>query len=136
MEVFDTTYLIDAVNGDGGAAKKAMQVTDTATTAAISVITAHEYLYGVYRRYRNNEGMLRSRLADARQDLNDFEILPLTAEIAELSSRIEADLFSKGSTIGLNDIYIAATALYYNAKLVTRNTSHFRRIKGLEVETY
>lgn len=38
--------------------------------------------------------------------------------------------------IGANDLWIAATALAYGMPVVTRNAEHYRRVPGLEVETY
>lgn len=106
------------------------------TTPALSVISAHEYLLGIYIRYQKDKPLLRSKLANARQELNSFEILPLTQEIIEISSRIQAELIVDGKSIGINDIYIAATALFFSANLVTRNLSHFKRIRGLKAGTY
>jgi len=43
------------------------------------------------------------------------------------------DLRSKGITIDLHDLYIAATAKMLNLPLLTRNIKHFENIMGLEV---
>lgn len=136
LELFDTTYIIDLANSDDGAIKKAENIDTEGTTPALSVITAHEYLLGVHIRYRGNRLLLASKLARARQDLGSFEILPLTQEITEVSSEIHSDLSIGGRVIGINDIYIAATAIYYNTRLVTRNVSHFKRIRNLNMESY
>lgn len=134
--MFDTTYIIDLVNADREAVGKAEEIDSQGTTPALSVISAHEYLLGIHIRYGNDRPSLRYKLANARQDLRSFEVLPLTQEITEVSSLIQADLANSGKIIGINDIYIAATALFFNMKLVTRNLSHFKRIKGLDIETY
>lgn len=63
-------------------------------------------------------------------------ILPLTYEIAMESARIHGALAIRGRIIGINDIYIAATAIVHKADLVTRNSSHFERIQGLSVQQY
>ena len=134
--MFDTTYIIDLINADKEAVKKAEEIDSHGTTPALSVISAHEYLLGVHIRYQNDKPLLRSKLAEARQELNSFEVLPLTQEIVETSSRIQAELVRGGGTIGINDIYIAATALFFNIKVVTRDLSHFKRIKELKTGTY
>ncbi len=52
------------------------------------------------------------------------------------SARIQAALARKGRTIGINDVYIAATAMVSKATLVSRNTSHFEHVEGLLLEKY
>ena len=47
------------------------------------------------------------------------KILPLTAEIANRSAKLFADLRKTGITIGHNDILIAGTALENDLVLVT-----------------
>ncbi len=136
MELFDTTYLIDLANNDPGALKEASEIDSKGTTPAISVITVHEYLLGVHLGNRNSSALLMSKLARARQDISGFEVIPLTQEIMELSSKIESDLLGEGRLIGINDVYIAATAMHYNMRLITRNSSHFKRISGLTVGSY
>ena len=136
MELFDTTYLIDLVNNDPGAAKRARSIDSEGSVPALSVISVHEYLLGVHIRYHNDKRLLASKLAQARQDLGSFEILPFTQDMTEVSSEIHSNLFTEGRVIGINDIYIAATAIYHNVKLTTRNASHFKRVNGLKIETY
>lgn len=45
-------------------------------------------------------------------------------------------LRQRGSLIGTNDLWIAATALVYGMPLVTRNVEHFERVPGLELVEY
>ncbi len=65
-----------------------------------------------------------------------YQTIPLTAEIVEESSKIQAQMQRHGETPGMNDLYIASTALTLKLALVTRNTQDFKRIPGLKVETY
>ncbi|MFV0338723.1 MAG: type II toxin-antitoxin system VapC family toxin [Chthoniobacterales bacterium] len=46
------------------------------------------------------------------------------------------NLKSKGSLIGANDLWIAATALRHEMPLVTRNVREFSRISSLQVLSY
>lgn len=67
---------------------------------------------------------------------NEFEVMPITTEIAECFGRLNRDLKQAGRTIGANDTWIAATALVHEAPLLTRNVAHFTRVPGLRVINY
>lgn len=136
MRLFDTSFLIDLVEGDEGAAKKAEEVDAETLFKGISVITVHEYLRGVYYLYMHDEKLLRSRLRVAEAELARFEILPYTHEIARTAAEIDATLALQGTSISLADTIVAATTLHYRLTLVTRNLEHFKRVPGLSVETY
>ena len=135
MILFDTTFLIDLVNGDPGAVKIASNLDEMEESAALSVISMHEYLLGVYLTYYGKE-LFRQKLDSAKRDLSKFRILPFTKNSAHLSAKIQAEVTKKGKPIGINDIYIGATALYYNIKLMSRNERHFKQITGLDLTTY
>ncbi len=61
--------------------------------------------------------------------LNEIRIVPLTSGIA----RIAADLRRLYPRTKAFDSAIAATALFTNSALVTRNTKDFERIEGLKI---
>ena len=66
----------------------------------------------------------------ALEDLfQDIEVLRLSNEIANVA----VDLRQQ-RRIGLGDAIIAATALVHDRTLLTRNTSDFRWIDGLELQ--
>ncbi len=92
-----------------------------------SIITYYESLSGLLYR-------------DARQQLRQFqqlvvlhEIVPLTMESVGISAQIEADLRSRGQSIGPTDTLIAGIAIANNLQLATNNTRHFSRIEGLQL---
>ena len=134
--LLDTAFLIDLINGHEGAAKLARRIDSGSPVTALSVISAHEYLFGVYFKYHNDKERLEAKLSSAQSDLSKFEIVPLTREIMEVSASIEADLVRAGRLVGINDVYIAATALTLGFTLVTRNIRHFGRVPKLEVKSY
>lgn len=136
MKLFDTSFLIDLVNGDTGALRKAEEVDAEALFKAISIVTAHEYLRGVYYLYMHDKELLKSKLERAEAELARFEILPYTYEIAKSSAEIDAALALEGKSISLSDVIIAATTRQYKLTLVTRNVEHFKRIPKLNIETY
>ena len=136
MRLFDTGFIVDLVNADEGALKVAKVVDDEASLAAISAISVHEYLFGVYFKYIREPDELKTKLISARNDLERFEVIPVTREVAEVSGRFQAELAASGSQIRINDVYIAATAARYGLSLVTRNIKLFKRIPKLKVENY
>ena len=62
--------------------------------------------------------------------------LPFDDLAAEIYGRIRAHLAQQGALIGPNDLLIAATALAYEATLVTHNTREFARVPGLQIEDW
>ena len=65
-----------------------------------------------------------------------FYVLPSTADVSWQYGNAYRHLQSNANLIGSNDLWIAATALAYRMPVVTRNVEHFRRVPGLEVESY
>ena len=68
--------------------------------------------------------------------LAPFYVLPSTPEVSWQFGRAYRHLRDNGNLIGSNDLWIAATGLAYEMPVVTRNVEHFRRVPGLEVESY
>mgnify|MGYP000524700550 CR=1 FL=1 len=136
MYLLDTSYLIDLIRGKPEAIKLAKRIEDEKAYVAISVVTVHEYLLGVFLSYWREEKKLKEMLKRAEAELSRFDILPYTVEIARKTAEILAHLFRKGESLGLSNVIVAATAITYRLKLVTRNARHFSRIPGLEIVTY
>ena len=94
---------------------------------SLSIITYYEILNGLLYK-------------DARKQLTRFEdfvglnkVIPLTLPMAKTAAIIQADLRKKGTEIGHTDTLIAGIAMTRELQLVTNNTDHFKRIKGLEI---
>lgn len=135
LKVFDTTFIIDLVNLDPGAVRLASKIDADGENASISAITAHEYLLGVHLAYYSKVS-LEQKLESAERDLSKFSILTFEEEVAKISAKIHAQTIKKGRPIGINDIYIAATAIYHGAEVVTRNVKHFRDIPDVRLGIY
>jgi len=54
----------------------------------------------------------------------------------KISASIQADLRKKGTEIGHTDTLIAGIAIANGMQLITNNTEHFSRIKGLDISNW
>lgn len=97
---------------------------------SLSIITYYEILNGLLYK-------------DANKQLTRFEefialnkVIPLTLRMAKAAAVIQADLRKKGTEIGHTDTLIAGIAMTSELQLVTNNTEHFKRIKGLNIDNW
>lgn len=95
---------------------------------AISTITVVEIVKGLHKVQREE------RLQEFVKGLATVEILTLDVSSAELAGRIYADLERTGQPIGRADPMIAAIAIRNALTLITGNTAHYERIKGLRYD--
>jgi len=135
MRLFDTAFIIDLIDGDKGAKALAEKIDYEQTFNAISVVTVQEYLRGIYYLFSNSK-VLKAKLEKAESELQHFEIIPYSYDIAKIAASMEAELARRGIVIGMADAIIASTALHLGLKVVTRDLEHFKRIPKLIVETY
>src|SRR5579864_6659736 len=95
----------------------------------MSVITKSELLFGVEMSPRRQQDEIA---------LNAFlqyvEVVDFPEEAAPHYAKIRADLKTRGTMIGANDLFIAAHARGLGLTLVTNNTSEFERIPHLLIE--
>ena len=94
---------------------------------SLSIITYYEILNGLLYKDAKKQ-MIRF---EAFVELN--KVIPLTLNMAKTAAAIQADLRKKGTEIGHTDTLIAGIAMTRELQLVTNNTDHFKRIKGLEI---
>ena len=63
-------------------------------------------------------------------------ILEMDENVAMIYARVSSELRKSGASLGVQDAWIAATALSFQIPLLTRNVSHFHCIKELKLEGY
>jgi tRNA(fMet)-specific endonuclease VapC len=68
--------------------------------------------------------------------LKYVQVLPYPVEAAKDYGQIRAELKTKGTPIGGNDLLIAAHARCLGLTLVTNNTREFSRASGLNIENW
>src|SRR5690349_18993075 len=126
------TYLIDSdvVADYLGAKPQAIDLLSALAKEdlAISLMTVGEIYEGIY--YGRDPHKAE---AVFYQFLRMAETLPLTHTIMQRFAQIRGELRRKGQIIGDFDILIAATALYHDLTLVTRNIKDYDRIPHLKL---
>jgi hypothetical protein len=77
------------------------------------------------------------RIDDAKELFENIRVLSLDDNAVIKSADIYAEMVKKGNEISNTDCLIAGIALSNGVNsIVTKNISHFSRIKGLKVESY
>lgn len=130
--LLDTTTLSYVIDGNKLVNRR---MTDAAKSGAVyaSVISEGELTYGALRLGR---GRRRELLDEISLLLNDLAgVVPVTRAVASLYGAIKSDLAARGQLIGVNDLWIAATAVSADMTLVSGDKG-FRRIRGLSLEDW
>ena len=126
MFALDTNTLIFFFKGIGRV-KEQLLATSPAEIAIPSVVL-YELEVGIAQ---STHASRRRRELDALLEV--VRVLPFDSSAAKISSRISAELRSRGSVIGPMDTLIAGTALAGSATLVTHNEKEFSRVPGLQL---
>ncbi len=125
--LIDTDILSEFLRGTPKVVENAEKYLLTYDAINFSIITYYEILNGLL--YKDARKQLEKFTEFA--DLN--RVLPLTISATKQAAEIYASLRKTGQPIGHTDCLIAGIALTNGLQLVTNNTDHFRRVKGLEI---
>ena len=98
---------------------------------AISSITLAELMHGAEK----SNAPTRS-LAAVEDFCSRLEVLPYGPKAAMHYGNIRAHLESRGQTIGVNDLHIAAHARSEGLTLVSNNLREFERVEALQVANW
>ena len=127
--LLDTNIVSDVVrNPQGRVAARLANIGDA--IVATSIIVAAELHFGALRK---NSPRLTAQLEVV---LGGLDILPFAAPADRIYGELRAQLESKGTPVGANDLLIAAHALALGYTLVSHNVREFSRIKGLKAENW
>ncbi len=128
MILFDTDICIELLRGNRQVIARREQESDE---IAVSFMTVGELFYGAKKSPRpahNCEQVERFLTTVIRVDTG--------LEILRRFGSEKARLRLEGEPLPDADIFIAATALCGDAKLITGNVRHFHRFVGLQVEDW
>src|SRR5688572_1196494 len=99
---------------------------------ALSAVTVSELEFGAH-----HSGNYDAEMAAVQKILTPFEILAYDGVACPAHyGRVRHELEAKGIPIGAMDLLIAAHALALEATLISNNSAHFSRVKGLKVANW
>lgn len=129
--IFDTTFIIDIMKNDEKAISKLNEIIKKGETQLITALTIFELFSGISR--SNQPEKEKNKVIKI---LKGQLILHLDNDSAEKAGEIDGNLIKRGEDIGPIDCMISGIALVKKEKVLTRNIEDFKKIKGLEIETY
>ena len=101
-------------------------------TLCTSSICVFELRFG--SALRDDFNTFWARITD--EIISRINILPFGENEAHMAGDILARLRKVGKTIGIEDVFIAATTIINRCVLVTANIRHYSRIKDLKTENW
>jgi len=96
----------------------------------ISAITYAEIYYGLVKKGSDR------LFSEVTEILGKISIIDFDNTQSELYGKIRAEQEKTGMILGSMDMFIAAAAMSQDAILVSHNTRHFSRVKGLKIEDW
>ena len=131
MACLDTTILIDLLRRRPDALEMLSRLENSGEDLTTTPINIIEIYTGAYRSEKSEEN-----LEETERLIDDLILLELGREESRICGSIIAEMLSKGEPIGTMDVIAGCIALCHGERMVTRDAKHYRRIEGLNLETY
>ena len=125
--VVDTDVLIDMLREKEYAILKIKEL-EKKEELATTDINAFELYFGAYKSRQRNKNF-----SSTRGLLKNLTLLHTEEGSMELAGKILAYKISKGRTVEIRDVLIAAITLHNGYSLLTGNREHFKGIDGLDL---
>ena len=133
MICIDTTVMIDEFRAKGNRNAPVNQalLRHQHEELIVPCVVAGEYLDGAAT-------LSEERIQEALAILRSRRLAEVSLDVAEHYGRLVSGLRKQGQLSGRshNDLWIAATARAYGARLLTRNPRHFADVPNLDVIGY
>lgn len=100
----------------------------------ISVISVSELLHGVQR--ARDLVVKGKRAASSERIISQFTVLEIDQFVARTHAALWATMEASGQMIGIHDLWLAATCVAHDLKMVTANVREFNRVPNLIVENW
>ena len=130
LYLLDTNILSDLIKRPAGAVARKIATLDSDEMCCSSIVVACELRYGAFKK---NSPTLTVKV---NQLLDTIAVLPLDSGVEYKYAELRTTLEKAGTTIGGNDLLIAAHALALNLTVVTANEREFSRVPELVVENW
>ena len=127
--LLDTNIVIYVIKRHPPAAMA--QFKQQSSRMAISTITLAELVHGAEK-----SAHPAANLAVVEDFCSRLEVLPYKAEAAHHYGAIRSHLERQGTTIGVNDLHIAAHARSAGLLVVTNNVREFEQVPALALENW
>jgi len=127
----DTSFIIDVLHDDPDALQYLDRLEAENRPEKVASVTVLE-LYEAVPQLAVPEGR-RQKILDV---LDTRHTVGADGTVMRKAGKISGELVARGETIDREDCIIGATALLADEPVLTRNSDHFERIDGLDVETY
>jgi len=128
--LIDTDILSELFKGNRQVRTRVEEYVREHGRLTISHIQKYEVLKGLKAKKADKQIKVFKKFCDANI------ILPITDDIIEKASEIYASLKVAGNLISDVDIFVAAITITNNLVLITNNTDHFSRIKGVRLDNW
>lgn len=125
MYLIDSDVLINFLKGEPDAVKTIEKLQKQ--PLYVSIISVGEILEGLL------ETKNKKKLTSFKELLKTLTVVNIDFMVIEKFASVRKLLRKKGMLIDNFDLLIASTCLVYDLYLVTRNTSHFRRVPDLKM---
>ena len=130
LYLLDTNILSDLIKRPAGTVARNIARLDSDDMCCSSIIVACELRCGAFKK---NSPALTIKV---NQLLETITVLPLDPGVEYKYAEIRTTLEKAGTSIGGNDLLIAAHALALNLTVVTANEREFSRVPDLTVENW
>jgi tRNA(fMet)-specific endonuclease VapC len=129
--ILDTTVLVDLLHGDEEAKKRVAELEEAGELLWVPTPVVCELWEGIERADRPEKE--RQKVVSV---LDGYTVLAFDAKHAAKAGITSGALARRGEMIDPYDAQIAGVALAEDRSVLTRNVKHFKRVTGLDVETY
>jgi len=120
----DTNVVIEYLKNKKSASAQFILSARNKVKLCITSINLYELFFGpMYAGYDQE-------IEDIKSFILWVRVLPFDERAAEIAANIDSTLHKKGKRIDLRDIFIAATCIVFDAKIITYNVSHFKVISS------
>jgi tRNA(fMet)-specific endonuclease VapC len=125
--LLDTNACIRYLNARSERLQQQLDATPPEEVVVCSIVEA-ELFFGAAKSRSPEKTIVAQRAF-----LEKFRSLPFDTEAALIYGQVRAELESRGTPIGANDLLIASIALANGLTLVTHNTREFAGVRGLSL---